>query len=130
MDPHPIASLIARADAAINQEDFDALIGIYADDALLVVKPGTCARGKVEIRKAFELIAAHFDHQLEVQQAGMKILESDGTALVLARTVVSAPGLVPTTRAATYVFRKSPTGDWRCVIDNSYGHELLAHGDV
>lgn len=130
MDPHPLALLIAHADAAINQEDFDTLIRIYADDAVLVVRPGMTARGKDEIRKAFVAIAAHFNHQLVVQQAGMTILESGDTALVLARTVVSAPGLEPTTRAATYVFRRSPAGDWLCVIDNSYGHELLAHGDV
>jgi ketosteroid isomerase-like protein len=31
----------------------------------------------------------------------------------------------PTTRRATYVFRESPTGEWLCVIDNSYGTDLL-----
>jgi uncharacterized protein (TIGR02246 family) len=126
MTQHAIQRLIEQADAAINQEDFDALIEFYTEDALLVVKPGTNARGKGEIRRAFELIAAHFNHRLEVRQAGMTILESGDTALVLAMTIVAAPGVESVTRAATYVFRKDPDGNWRCAIDNSYGHELLA----
>ena len=30
-----------------------------------------------------------------------------------------------TTRRATYVFRAEPNGEWLCVIDNSYGTDLL-----
>ena len=43
---HPIEQLITKADQAINNEDFDTLIDIYAPDALLVVKPGMNAMGK------------------------------------------------------------------------------------
>jgi len=127
MKRHPIELLIERADTAIIREDFDALINIYSDDAILVVKSGMVASGKVQIRKAFEAIAAHFNHTLHVQQAGMKILEAGDTALVLANTVISAANMPATDRKATYVFRKSSSGEWLCVIDNSYGHELLGH---
>lgn len=126
MNRHPIELLIDKADSAINQEDFDALIDIYSDDAVLVVKPGMNAVGKVQIRRAFEAIAAHFNHGLDVKQAGMKILESEDTALVLAKTVVSVPDMPPINRDATYVFKKNPDGAWLCVIDNSYGHELFS----
>jgi hypothetical protein len=44
MTQHAIERLIEQADTAINQEDFNTLIGFYADDAVLVVKPGTNAR--------------------------------------------------------------------------------------
>ena len=37
MTQHPIELLIAKADDAINREDFDTLIDIYADDAVLVI---------------------------------------------------------------------------------------------
>jgi uncharacterized protein (TIGR02246 family) len=127
---HPIETLIASADAAIVREDFDALMDLYTEDAVLVVKPGTHAAGKAAIRRAFEAIAAHFDHSVQVSQAGMAILEAGDTALVLAKTVVSASNLSPVTRHATYVFRKDGGGTWRCVIDNSYGHELLASAGV
>jgi ketosteroid isomerase-like protein len=97
---------------------------------VLVVKPGVNAVGKVQIRKAMEAIAAHFNHSLDVKQAGMKILESGDTALVLARTVVSASSLPTIERSATYVFKHHPNGRWLCAIDNSYGHELLLSEDA
>lgn len=125
MAQHPIKMAIEKADTAIVQEDFDTLINIYSDDAVLVVKPGMNASGKVQIRKAFEAIAAHFNHTLQVHQAGMKILESGNTALVLAKTVISASNMPATERSAIYVFERNSNGEWLCKIDNSYGHELL-----
>ena len=129
MSRHPIELLIQKADGAINREDFDTLIDLYSDDAVLVIKPGMNATGKTQIRKAFEAIAVHFKHKLDVKQAGMRILESEDTALVLAKTVVSTPGLPPFNRDATYVFKKR-NGSWLCVIDNSYGHELFSQADA
>lgn len=122
---HPIELLISKADTAINQEDFETLIDIYSDDAVLVVKPGMNAVGKEQIKKAFEAIAAHFEHSLDVKQAGMAILETGDTALVLAQTVVSAKNLPATERKATYVFKRDHENRWVCAIDNSYGHSLL-----
>ncbi len=125
MDRHPVETLIGQADAAITREDFDTLMAIYAEDAVLVVKPGLEARGRAQIRRAFEAIADHFGHSLAVEQAGLTILEAGDTALVLARTVISATTLPPTVRNATYVFRRDPAAGWQCAIDNSYGHDLL-----
>ena len=125
MKKHPIELLIEKADKAINQEDFDTLIDIYAEDAVLVVKPGMKAVGKDQIKNAFEAIAAHFEHSLEVKQAGMEILESGDTALVLAKTLVSAKNSPAVERKATYVFKKDMNNNWVCAIDNSYGHDLL-----
>ena len=125
MKKHPIELLIEKADKAINQEDFDTLIDIYAEDAVLVVKPGMKAVGKDQIKNAFEAIAAHFEHSLEVKQAGMEILESGDTALVLAKTLVSAKNSPAVERKATYAFKKDMNNNWVCAIDNSYGHDLL-----
>ena len=125
MTRHPVEALIEQADAAINREDFDTLMAFYSEEAVLVVKPGLNVTGKPQIRKAFEAIAEHFGHSLAVEQAGMTLLEAGDTALVLARTVVSATTLPATTRNATYVFRRHPEAGWRCEIDNSYGHDLL-----
>ena len=123
---HPIEAIIATADAAIVKEDFDALMDIYCEDAVLVVKPGTNVTGKAQIKRAFEAIAEHFNHSVQVSQAGMIVLETSDTALVLAKTVVSASNVPAVTRNATYIFRKDGGGRWRCAIDNSYGHELLS----
>ena len=129
MDEHPLKAIIAAADDAINREDLDAVAEFYSDDAILMVMPGKIARGKVEIRKAFDAIAAHFNHTVHVSQGEMTVLEAGDTALVLANTHVranegtAAPYAV--TRRATYVFKRLPDGQWRCVIDNSYGTGLL-----
>ena len=59
----------------------------------------------------------------------MTVLEGGDTALVVMETVVTTgrrKGAEQTvTRRATYVFRKSHDGRWLCVIDNSYGTDLL-----
>ncbi len=125
MTQHPIALLIARADKAINEEDFDTVVDLYTEDAVLVIAPGNHAVGKAQIRQAMERIAAHFDRSLDVRQAGMAILENADTALVLARTQVSAKNRPMVERKATYVFRKEAGDRWLCAIDNSYGHEVL-----
>lgn len=122
---HPIVELINKADLAINNEDFDTLIDIYADDAILVIKPGINAVGKIQIKKAFIAIADYFEHSINVTQAGLEILESDNTALVLAKTIVKAANQPEIERKATYVFKHFENKGWLCVIDNSYGHDLL-----
>ncbi|MFC1536455.1 YybH family protein [Pseudomonadota bacterium] len=125
MKTHPVVQLINQADAAINHEDFDTLIDIYADDAVLVIQPGMNAIGKAQIKRAFMRVADHFEHSLEVWQLDMEILETEDTALVLAKTVIRAKNLPELERKATYVFKKDANNLWRCIIDNSYGHELL-----
>ena len=129
MQNHELRQLIKNADRAINQENFDDLMNFYSEDAILVVKPGMLAKGKEEIRLAFEAIANYFNHSLIVNQEKMEILETGDTALVIAKAILSAnqknDSEFSMERIATYVFKKEVDGIWRCVIDNSYGAELL-----
>ncbi len=125
MTEHPIINQIKAADQAIMAEDFDTLLDIYTDDAVLVVQPGMNAVGKAQIRQAFEKIAVYFQHGLQVTQEALEILETGDTALVLANTIISAPDAETITRQATYVFVKNSDNIWRCAIDNSYGHAIL-----
>lgn len=129
MQAHPINALIAAADDAINREDFDSLMDFYTDDATLVVVPGRAANGKEEIRKAYIALAEHFQHTLYMTQGDMIVIEAGDTALVIAQTSVRAnmKSAAPTmeTRNATYVFKRGDDGQWRCIVDNSYGAALL-----
>jgi uncharacterized protein (TIGR02246 family) len=129
MQAHPINAMIAAADDAINREDFDALMDFYTDDATVVVVPGRAASGKEEIRKAFIALAEHYQHTLYVTQGDMIVIEGGDTALVIAQTNVRAnmKSAAPTmeTRNATYVFKRCDDGQWRCIVDNSYGAALL-----
>jgi uncharacterized protein (TIGR02246 family) len=127
MSDHPLKTLIEDCDRAITAEDFASLMDAYAEDAVLVVRPGVEARGRARIHEAFQAIAEHYRHGLVVRQGRMKILEAGDTALVLMETLLDVPGETPTevVRRATYVFRREQGGKWRCVIDNSYGASLL-----
>ena len=61
----------------------------------------------------------------------MQVIEADDTALVVAQTLLSAepkPGEdfdFAMARCATYVFKRDTGNVWRCVIDNSYGTDLI-----
>ena len=85
--------------------------------------------GKPAIRRAFEAIAAHFNHSLKVGQGDMVVLEGADTALVLMESTLDAVAEngadASTVRRATFVFRKDADGRWLCVIDNSYGTDLI-----
>lgn len=125
---HELKEVIKKCDLAIKQEDFDTLMNYYTDDAILVVKPGTIARGKEEIKKAFIAIAKYFNNSLVPTQGEMIILEAGDTALVISQTLLDADKNnhdYSMDRRATYVFRKNSQGNWLCAIDNSYGTELI-----
>ena len=123
-----LKAVIEACDRAISQEDYDTLMGYYAEDAALVVKPGMVVRGKENIRKAFIAIADYFQHRLVVTQGKMEIIEGGGNALVIMETRLDIPtaeaGITQVTRRATYVFRQQGER-WLCTVDNSYGTDLL-----
>ncbi len=126
MSDHVVLELIKQADKAITDEDFDALMAFYADDAVLVVQPGKIARGKTQIRQAFEAIAKHFKNALAVTQGEALAIEGAGTVLVVMETLLFAgDAQSPIKRRATYVFKKTGNDGWLCTVDNSYGTELL-----
>ena len=126
MSDHKVLELIKQADQAISNEDFDALMAFYADDAVLVVQPDQIARGKAQIKKAFKAIAKHFQNALKVTQGRAQVLEGAGTALVIMETLLFVGNATdPIKRRATYVFQEDACGKWLCTIDNSYGTALL-----
>ncbi len=123
-----IRQRIEAADRAIREERFDDLMSFYTDDAVLVVRPGLLARGKAEIRRAFERIAAYFRNSVAPTQGEMYMIEAGDTVLVLSQTLLDADNRdevdVSMDRRATYVYRRINC-EWLCAVDNSYGTELL-----
>jgi uncharacterized protein (TIGR02246 family) len=129
MPIHELNRVIGAADKAIMAEDLDTVMDFYDEHATLVVRPGLNAVGKEQIRKAFVAIADYFNHSLKITQDKIKIIESGDTALVIAEAVLDFSGGdgAPTSlvRRSTYVFRKNADNKWLCLIDNSYGTDLL-----
>ncbi|MEW4973192.1 nuclear transport factor 2 family protein [Bacillus stercoris] len=123
-----LKDIISACDVAIQNEDFDTLMNYYSEDAVLVVKPGMIARGKEEIKKAFITIANYFNHHIVPTQGEMIMLEAGDTVLVLSQTLLDSDkkdSEYAMERRATYVFKKNAQGEWLCVIDNSYGTDLI-----
>lgn len=129
MNDHELAKAIERADQAINRRDLVALMDFYEEDATLVIEPGRFARGKKEIATAFEAIFDFFNQSLVVNQRGFQIIEGGGVALVVCNLKLTAEGRttspVSMERQPIYIFRKSGDGGWRCLIDNSYGVDVM-----
>lgn len=129
MNHHELADVIERADQAINRRDLVALMDFYEEDATLVIEPGRFARGKTEIAKAFEAIFDFFNQSLVVTQRDFHIIEGGDIALVVCNLKLNAEGRttspVSMERQPTYIFRKSGEGSWRCLIDNSYGVDVM-----
>ncbi|TRX72716.1 YybH family protein [Pseudomonas mangiferae] len=124
MPPAALRSLIEHADRLINAGAFDALMDCYTDDAVMIIRPGSSATGKVQIRQAFKAIAEHFEQGLQVSQQAVQEIIAGDTALVLAETRIRS-GESTWLRHATYVYRREADGQWRCAVDNSYGTSLL-----
>jgi Ketosteroid isomerase homolog len=123
-----LKDIISACDLAIQNEDFDTLMIYYSEDAVLVVKPGMIARGKEEIKKAFITIANYFNHHIVPTQGKMILLEAGDTVLVLSQTLLDSDkkdSEYAMERRATYVFKKNAQDEWLCVIDNSYGTDLI-----
>ncbi|CAF1717896.1 hypothetical protein NRS6084_00058 [Bacillus subtilis] len=123
-----LKDIISACDLAIQNEDFDTLMNYYSEDAVLVVKPGMIARGKEEIKKAFITIANYFNHHIVPTQGKMILLEAGDTVLVLSQTLLDSDkkdSEYAMERRATYVLKKNAQGEWLCVIDNSYGTDLI-----
>lgn len=123
-----LTQLIANADQAITDENFEYLMNFYTENGTLVVKDDLYVSGKPSLKKAFMAIAGFFNHSLQVSQGKVKVIFGEDCALVLAQTLLSAnmpnEGKFNTVREATYVF-KLINDQWLCVIDNSYGTDLL-----
>nr|VUD28218.1 Yybh protein [Raoultella sp. NCTC 9187] len=123
-----LKAAIEACDRAISQEDYATLMAYYAEDAVLVVKPGMVVRGKENIRKAFVAIADYFQHRWSSPREKWRLLKAAGNALVIMETRLDIPtaegGSTQVTRRATYVFQLQ-NDRWLCSVDNSYGTDLL-----
>lgn len=113
-------------DRAFNAGDIETILDFYEENAVVVTEPGTIARGKSELRAFFErvLAAKRSAHQIKTY-----VLESDGVALFLSRWRLAGSDweatLLGRQFVATAVFRKQPSGDWKALIDNSFGPLVL-----
>ena len=122
MTVEKMRAMLDRDAELIKNEEFDELMTVYTDDAIMVL-PGQIIQGKKAIKEAHIKIAQYFDHTLKLRHGKIKLLETEDTILVMDQTFVESDR-IDEERRATYVYRKI-NDDWLCAIDNSYGTGLL-----
>jgi uncharacterized protein (TIGR02246 family) len=126
MSPQSLEETVKKLDEAFNRRDIEAVLDFYEEDAVVVLEPGRAARGKAEIRAAFEWI---FKLEGAAQQIKTNVVEAGDLALFTSRWTFS--GKSPDGAAfrresiAVSVFRRRADGKWRCVIDNPNGPAVL-----
>jgi uncharacterized protein (TIGR02246 family) len=118
---------VKALDDALERGDLEAALNFYEDDAVLVVTPEQIARGKQEIREFFISL---LKLSPRVHQLKTHVIESGDIALFLSQWSFSGSDETgqPFSREAiaTCVLRKNASGNWRLVIDNALGPNVLS----
>jgi ketosteroid isomerase-like protein len=112
--------LHAAVEEAFNRGDLDACIGVYEDDATLVVPPdGRVAHGRDAIRAA---TAPLFAPAPRMTMTVLKKLEGGGLALTQGRWELAGTAadgsLLELSGRGTMVSRRRPDGTWGIVLDD------------
>jgi uncharacterized protein (TIGR02246 family) len=111
---------------AINRRDADRALGFYEPDAVLVIQPGQVARGAAQLRDALAGFAA-LEPTLESE--AQHVIQVGDLALYLGRWTLR--GTAPTGQPlimggeSTDILRRQPDGEWRIVVDNPWGFQVL-----
>jgi ketosteroid isomerase-like protein len=114
--------IIQHFERYLGDRDLEALVGLYEPDAAFEAEPGTVVHGHGAIREALARFLA-----LEPTITGkiQKVVEADGTALVLNKWLLEGTGPdgapIQIGGLSADVMRRRPDGSWRMLIDDPWG---------
>ena len=118
---------IELLDGAFNRRDLEAVLNFYEDEAVMVAEPGRLAKGKNEIRAVYEWIFANVKGT--ARQEKTHVIEAGDIALFTSKWNFSGTASdgndVSRESFASVILRKNADGEWRIVVDNSWGHAVL-----
>ncbi len=118
--------VVEIVDRAFNLGDIETILNFYEEDAVVVTEPGKTARGRRELRSFFEQVLTS---KQSARQIKTYVLEADGIALFISCWTLTAAGSGSDSLTrrfiATTVFRKQQSGEWKALIDNSFGPLVL-----
>ena len=111
---------------AINRGDLEGAAALYEPNAVLVVQPGTIARGSQEIRAALGgFIALKPTLSTQAQQ----VVEAQDLALYVGRWSLKGtdPAGQPVSMGgdSSDILRRQPDGRWLIALDNPWGGKIL-----
>ena len=110
-----------------NGHNVDDVLGLYDNDAVIVVEPGSTVTGRDAIRALLtDFLAIGGEMQIET----VDVLESAGTALLKSHWTIEGKGPdgspVSIESRGTEVVRRTEDGSWRFVIDNPFDEQSAA----
>ncbi len=118
---------VEMLDGAFNRGDLEAILSFYEDGAAMVLEPGRLVAGKPELRRAYEWILNNMKGV--ARQEKTHVIETGDIALFTSKWSYSGttPDGTPVSREsyASVVLRKQRDGNWRIVVDNSWGPAVL-----
>lgn len=118
---------IELLDEAFNRSDLEAVLDFYEDGAVVVAEPGRLAEGKPAIRALYAWIFSNLKGT--ARQEKTHLIETGDLALFTSKWsfagTTSDGESVSRESYASVVLRKNERGEWRIVVDNSWGPAVL-----
>ncbi len=118
--------VVELLDRAFNECDVDRVLGFYDEKAVVVSQPGRTISGRGPLREFFEFAVKS---GASAKQLKTHVIEADGVALFLSRWTLEyeESGAKRSVRelVATTVFRRQQDGEWKVLIDDSFGPVVL-----
>jgi uncharacterized protein (TIGR02246 family) len=118
---------VAMLDEAFNAGDLEAVLNFYEEDAAIVLEPGRIVTGKPELRRAYLWILSNIKGT--ARQEKTHVIETGDIALFTSRwnyTGTTSDGNTLFRESyASVVLRRQADGEWRIVVDNSWGPAVL-----
>jgi uncharacterized protein (TIGR02246 family) len=119
--------IVELLDEAFNRGDIEAVLNFYEDGATMVVEPGRLAAGKAELRRVYEWIFSNIKGA--AKQEKTHVIEAGDIALFTSKWSFSGMTLDGNSLSresyASVIMRKQRDGEWRIVVDNSWGPAVL-----
>ena len=122
-----ITELLSRLHQAVNTGDLHAISNCYGDNAKIVAHPlGRQQHDSIAALQAFQqkYMPAHL-----VTTGDEIVIEAGDIALVISKLYLvpkATPLATPCEgKRALYVMQRQSNGEWRCIIDNFFGTDLL-----
>jgi ketosteroid isomerase-like protein len=124
---HSISQILARLHQAVNNDDLKSINNCYAENARVVVTPA--GQSEHDCIEALQLFQQKYMSAHRVTRGDEVVIEAGDIALVVSKLYLvpkSAPNAMPCDpKKAVYVMQRQPNGQWRCIIDNFFGTDLL-----
>lgn len=125
-----ITQLLAKLHTAVNSGDSQAVDSCYAENAKVVASPlAHSQHNPHDCVRALQDFQRKFMPQHNVTQGDEIVIEAGDIALVITKLYLvpkATPDALPCEpKKAVYVMQRQSTGEWRCIIDNFFGTDLL-----